>query len=120
MRKPAEDLSPAELKTLRAELEKARLEILQRPRPAQLGGSTPDVGDEMDTADQGGEHDESLARNQRDTARLADIDHALAKFADDRYGVSEDSGEPIGFGRLKALPWARLTVEEEERLEKGL
>lgn len=113
------ELTKAQLDTLRAQLITLRDQILGRQRNAPpVSARQPDVGDDMDQADRTSEREEAGARNERERARLAEIDRALAKFDRDEYGISEDSGEPIGFGRLHALPWARLTVAEEEALQK--
>jgi DnaK suppressor protein len=48
------------------------------------------------------------------------IDRALDKMRDGTYGVSEDSGEPVGYDRLRILPWATLSVPDEEKLEHRL
>jgi len=114
----ATELTKAQLDSLRKQLETARSELVGRTRTTAPSARQPEVGDAMDAADRANEGEEAGARNERDTARLADIEHALGKFARDEYGVSEDSGEPIGYGRLHALPWARLTVAEEEAVAK--
>ena len=57
-----------------------------------------------------------LAENER--TRLAQIERALRKFEDGSYGVSEESGEPIGFNRLEAIPWATLTARDQEIRER--
>jgi DnaK suppressor protein len=49
---------------------------------------------------------------------LAKIERALRKFDDGSYGISEESGEPIGFDRLRAIPWATLTVRDQEIRER--
>ena len=49
---------------------------------------------------------------------LALIERALRKFDNGSYGVSEESGEPIGFDRLRAIPWATLTVRDQEIHER--
>jgi len=113
---PAE-LDDAQLATLRSQLLSAREALVSAPR-AVANEADLEVGDAMDVADRISHTEAAGARNERDAGRLADIDHALAKFSTGDYGVSEDSGEPIGFGRLKAIPWARLTVAEEEALER--
>lgn len=38
---------------------------------------------------------------------LLEIDAALERMDKGRYGISEDSGEPIPFERLDVVPWAR-------------
>ena len=46
---------------------------------------------------------------------LADIDRALAKVDEGSYGVCDVCGEPIGDGRLEALPWAVRCVRDAAR-----
>ena len=46
---------------------------------------------------------------------LADVDRALAKVAEGTYGTCDVCGKPIGEGRLEALPWAVLCVEDAAR-----
>jgi DnaK suppressor protein len=57
-----------------------------------------------------------LAESER--ILLAKVDRALAKMRSGTYGVSEESEEPIGFDRLRAIPWAALNVVDQERLER--
>jgi DnaK suppressor protein len=68
----------------------------------------------MDAAEQTRVQEDALLANDRDRILYAEVEHALAKIAAGSYGVSERSGEPIGFRRLLAVPWARLTVDEED------
>jgi len=58
-----------------------------------------------------------LAESER--ALLTQIERALEKLANGTYGVSEDSGEPIGFDRLRAIPWAALSTPDQEALERA-
>ena len=46
---------------------------------------------------------------------LADVDRALEKVDDGTYGVCDVCGKPIGEGRLEALPWAVLCVDDAAR-----
>lgn len=46
------------------------------------------------------------------------IDSALARIEDGSYGFCEETGEPIGLGRLKARPIATLSIEAQERHER--
>jgi len=46
---------------------------------------------------------------------LADVDRALEKDDEDTYGTCDVCGKPIGEGRLEALPWAVLCVEDAAR-----
>ncbi len=44
--------------------------------------------------------------------KLDDIEAALKRLEDGTYGVSENTGEPIPYERLRAVPWARTTIDE--------
>ena len=46
---------------------------------------------------------------------MADVERALAKVEDGTYGTCDVCGRPIGEGRLEALPWATLCVEDSAR-----
>ena len=41
-----------------------------------------------------------------------EIDAALRRLSDGRYGVSEATGEPIACDRLMLIPWARTSADE--------
>jgi DnaK suppressor protein len=117
MTQNASGLTEKQLATLRAKLESEKARLLAAVRIG-TEDNQPGVGDIMDQAEDVSEHEEAAARTTRDSRRLSEIDHALAKFDHGEYGVSEASGEPIGYGRLEAIPWTRLTVQEEEIAER--
>jgi DnaK suppressor protein len=50
--------------------------------------------------------------------QLAAVGRAEARLAAGTYGLSVDSGEPIPDDRLRALPSAERTVEEQEALRR--
>ncbi|MRW94222.1 TraR/DksA family transcriptional regulator [Duganella sp. FT80W] len=53
------------------------------------------------------------------TARQLDVvQHALAKFAEQAYGLCESCGEAIGYSRLNARPEARFCINCQTRLEQ--
>lgn len=52
-------------------------------------------------------------------AQLAAVERAEARLAAGTYGLSIDSGAPIPDERLKALPTAERTVEEQQALGQG-
>lgn len=45
------------------------------------------------------------------TGRLAEIDAALARLAEGRFGVCETCGNAIQPGRLEARPWVRSCID---------
>jgi DnaK suppressor protein len=54
----------------------------------------------------------------RDAKLLDEIDRALLKMATGQYGLCEQSGDPIGFDRLKVRPWARYATAVKESRER--
>ncbi len=49
---------------------------------------------------------------------VSKIDSALKRIADGEYGYCEETGDPIGVGRLEARPIASMTIEAQERHER--
>ena len=47
------------------------------------------------------------------------IDRALEKIDDNTYGICDVTGKEIPLPRLKAIPYATMTVQAQEMLEKG-
>ncbi|MEK7358705.1 MAG: TraR/DksA C4-type zinc finger protein [Bdellovibrionota bacterium] len=85
---------------------------------------------EYETLDRGGgdEGDQTmalLAENDFLTAQsrlkeqLLEIELALARIETGRYGVCEETEEPIEEERLRALPWTRLSIEGAEIRESA-
>ena len=74
--------------------------------------------DEIDRASL--ETDKSLDLRTKDRIRklIAKIDEALDRIEDGSYGYCEETGEPIGLGRLEARPVATLSIEAQERHER--
>ncbi|MFG6119528.1 MULTISPECIES: hypothetical protein [Thalassobacillus] len=49
--------------------------------------------------------------------RMMEIEDALQRIEDGKYGLSEKSGDPIPVERLEIEPTARYTVEESQEIE---
>ena len=75
----------------------------------------PDVADRASS-----ETDRAIELRARDRQRklISKIDSALRRIEDGSYGYCEETGEPIGVGRLDARPIATLSVEAQERHER--
>jgi RNA polymerase-binding transcription factor DksA len=108
----------------RAELQKQLLdakEALTSRRSGQLRARTDllsEVEDEGDAASRANSEDTLVSLAESEHARLAEIERALAKFSNGQYGIDEDTGEPIPFGRLSALPWARFSASTQEEHDR--
>ena len=62
----------------------------------------------------------SLELTNKESSVVQKIDTALEKIEEGNYGICEISGEEIPKKRLDAVPYATMTVEAQEKLEKGL
>ena len=67
------------------------------------------------------ETDHAFELRARDRARklINKIDQAIARIDADEYGYCEDTGEPIGLGRLEARPIATMSIDAQERHERA-
>jgi DnaK suppressor protein len=71
-----------------------------------------------DTAEAASLREEAFRANSiagRHRHAVAEIDDAIARMAAGHYGVTEGTGDPIGYTRLALVPWARAGVREESR-----
>lgn len=110
-------LTDSEIHELRTALIRKRDALqasLQAHGDEQRGVSDAEIED-GDVAERNVRQDDALQLASFDSGLLAEIERALTKIEAGTYGVSEDSGAPIPLSRLRAVPWARRTVEEEER-----
>ena len=82
---------------------------------SEEGLQRPDVADRAQV-----ESDASLQLRTRDRERklISKIDAALRRIDLKTYGYCDETGEPIGLGRLKARPIASLSVHAQELHEK--
>ena len=110
---------------MRLEEERARLvnavSFLKTDSPAsledelgELGGAGSDnhLGDVASaTFDRG--LDQGLEEGAQQT--LGEIEAALRRIDDGTYGTCLLCGAPIGAERLRALPWARLCIDDQRR-----
>lgn len=51
---------------------------------------------------------------------LRQIERSLEKMDEGTYGICDISGEQIPLKRLEAVPYATMTVQSQEKYEKGL
>lgn len=111
-------MSPRQLAFFRARLVAEKDALLSSAKDTTLHlqdyQTTPDPSDRATL-----EEDHTLELRVRDRERklLHKIDQAITRIDDGSYGWCEESGEPIGIGRLIARPTASYSVEAQERHE---
>jgi DnaK suppressor protein len=62
----------------------------------------------------------SLEVSNKEFTILRQIDRALEKIEEGSYGICDITEKEIPKARLEALPYATMTVEAQEKFEKGL
>lgn len=108
---------------------KKRLEELKEQLTRILQGSTAEIknpeeatGYSQHQADQGTDDFDrtiSLEVTGNEYEILRQIGRALEKIEENTYGVCDISGKNIPKARLEAVPYATMTVEAQEQMEKG-
>lgn len=77
--------------------------------------------DESDLATVEEERRMALRILDRETKLISKIDSTIKRIADGSYGYCEETGKPIGIGRLLARPTATLSTEakmDQEKIER--
>jgi DnaK suppressor protein len=82
-----------------------------------LREDTAVMPDPTDRATVEEEHALELLTRDRERKLLKKIDIALARIEAGEYGYCDETGEPIGLGRLLARPTATLSLEAQQRRE---
>jgi len=98
------------------------VDFLDRENPGSISDELGDIvtaGDsnlgDTATATYDRELDQSLEEGAQQT--LVAIEDALRKIEEGSYGTCEVCGKPIGEGRLAAIPWARLCIDDQRRAD---
>ena len=74
-------------------------------------------GDEADQTMQLLAENDYLSTQERLKERLLEIEMALARIVEGRFGVCEETEELIEHERLLAIPWTRVSIEGAELRE---
>jgi DnaK suppressor protein len=131
--KPGRDLTEAELLAMpegeymnekQLEFFRARLTALKDDLLSNAGETTEHlredttvVPDPADRATIEEEHALELRTRDRERKLLKKISQSLARIDAGDYGFCDETGEPIGLGRLLARPTATLSLEAQQRRE---
>jgi DnaK suppressor protein len=116
-------LDKKQVETLRERLHEEKQRIIDLyEQDLKAGQQTGDYGTEdlVDQANAAWNREFNFALSDGERKQLLLIDAALQRLEEGTYGFCLHSGEPIAFPRLHAVPWARYTVDVQEKIEKGL
>jgi DnaK suppressor protein len=117
---PEDDyMNPAQLEFFRVRLAKMRDELLENA--ASTGANLREnelVADPADRATVEEEHALELRVRDRERKLIKKIEEALERISEGEYGWCEETGDPIGIGRLLARPTATLSIDAQERRER--
>jgi DnaK suppressor protein len=114
-------LTTGQRESLRRLLEDKRKSLLRdiELREEEAAEGQVDSAEIEDIAEGVVEDRDRAALMEHDRALLAEVEHALARMDSGTYGLSEASGRPIPFARLREVPWARTDADEAESIERG-
>ena len=131
--KPGRELTEAELQAMpddeymndkQLDFFRARLTILKDDLLSNAGETTEHlredttiVPDPADRATIEEEHALELRTRDRERKLLKKITQSLGRIEASDYGFCDETGEPIGLGRLLARPTATLSLEAQQRRE---
>ena len=115
----AEYMSDKQLDFFRANLEAQKEDLLSNAGETteHLREDTSIVPDPADRATIEEEHALELRTRDRERKLLKKISQALIRIDSGEYGFCDETGEPIGLGRLLARPTATLSLEAQQRRE---
>ena len=108
-------LTPAKIKSIRAELVTMRDDILRTVRKQTV--DDVDNGDSVDQASQSIEKELMFELSDNERTTLDMVEAAIRKIDNGSYGLCEATQRPIGRLRLEAIPYCRYSIEYQNQLE---
>lgn len=107
-------MTPSEMKDYRQTLNALRAELTTN-LPGRDGILIEQTSDTLDQTQSAAARDLAVETLNRHSARLREVDAALARFNDGTYGICLHCEEEIGARRLKAVPWAGYCIACQQR-----
>jgi DnaK suppressor protein len=126
MEKQKHHLDASQIKELKRDLETKKSELVREFAQSREAVTAPDEEKEaygLHSADGGSQEVDryiQIGLSQVEQDLLTDIEAALKRIVDGTYGYSirAPDHKPIPYKRLKIVPWAKLTVQEQEEEEQ--
>ena len=115
----AEYMNEKQLEFFRLKLQQLKDDLLSNAGETteHLREDTSIVPDPADRATIEEEHALELRTRDRERKLLKKISQSLGRIESGEYGFCDETGEPIGLGRLIARPTATLSLEAQQRRE---
>jgi DnaK suppressor protein len=115
----SEYMNDKQLSAFRVRLQQLKQDILNNAGETteHLREDTVIVPDPADRATIEEEHALELRTRDRERKLLKKIEQSIARIDAGDYGYCDETGEPIGVGRLLARPTATLSLEAQQRRE---
>jgi DnaK suppressor protein len=115
----SEYMNDKQLEFFRVKLQTLKDDLLSNAGETteHLREDTSIVPDPADRATIEEEHALELRTRDRERKLLKKISQSLARIESGEYGFCDETGEPIGLGRLIARPTATLSLEAQQRRE---
>ena len=119
-----EKLKKKELDDFKKKLLTLKEEIMKELKINEAAGleaarQEEEVRDLADQAADSYDQDIAYGISEVERARIMEINKALERIEEGTYGICRISKKPIPKTRLDALPFATVTVDVQEQLEKG-
>ena len=114
-------LTEPQLTELKEMLENRRRDLLENIETRRTRDTHVDADEnkeELDIASTNQRQAVALRVLDNESKLLRQINRALEKIEIGEYGLCEGTEEPIGYARLKAIPWARHSVTYKEERER--
>lgn len=117
-------LKKADIEKFKKRLEEMRNQMTRQFKESSQEVKKPDeaTGYSQHQADQGTDdfdHTIGLELTSREFEILRQIERALDKINENTYGICDVTGDEIPQKRLEVIPYATMTIEAQERYEKG-
>src|ERR1043165_5156411 len=110
------------LYTLRGQLESRLSQLLEEASHGTGGQSSGGISNApihlADLGNQQAEQEVNIALAENEGFLRQEIDQALARLEEGKFGICEECHGAIGAERLKALPYTRLCIRCANRLQK--
>jgi DnaK suppressor protein len=116
----AEYMNDVQLAFFKRKLQQLRNDMLANAGETteHLREDTSVMPDPADRATIEEEHALELRTRDRERKLLKKIEQSIARIDSGDYGYCDETGEPIGVGRLLARPTANLSIEAQQRREQ--